>query len=86
MFNISGNVNFDGVGNVKSSHVPLSKPAPKHAAVMASQPPVATVRPAYMQSMGNGNYTVTASDYIAAKGVYDIPSSSKQAKIGVENF
>ena len=86
MFNISGNVNFDGVGNVKSSHVPRSKPAPKHDALIESRPPIATVQPAYMQSMGNGSYTVTASDYIAAKGVYDTPSSTKSAKMGIDNF
>ena len=86
MVNLSGNFNFDGVGNVKSSHIPRAKPAPKHTALIESRPPIATVQPSYMQPMVNGNYSVTASEYIAVKGADAIASTTKHAKMGIDSF
>lgn len=71
MFNISGKFNLDGMGNIKSANTRRSEPNMKHSAVAESRPPVATERPGYMKPMANGNYSVSASDYLAANGSMD---------------
>lgn len=77
MLSLSGNFNLDGFGNVKNSS---ARSTPKHQATTQLQPPTKSVKPDYMKPMGNGLYSVSASDYIAANGSMErVPESPTPA-------
>jgi hypothetical protein len=57
--------NLDAQGTVEQSNAPAVLP---HPAIAKIQPPVQMEKPSYYKSTANGNFSVSALDYVAAGG------------------